>query len=88
MATPGQHPADSRRELSDLSSGGGYACLLLDETLNRGRDLGALATPVINAVYGDSQTDLRRSRHGIEIPDALDKAAVTAVLLIGSDHGV
>src|SRR5690349_1215015 len=63
----------------------GGALRLLDETLDGGRELGAVAGPVLDAVERDPQRLLAAGRDRVVETDALDEAAVAAQARIGDD---
>src|SRR4029077_3911933 len=73
----------ARRPTAPAGLAGGLG--LLDQALDRGRHLGAVAGPVVDTVEGDAQRLLGARSDRVVETDALDEAAVAAQARIGDD---
>src|SRR5690625_5653071 len=61
---------------------------LLDQVGNPGRDLGAVADPVVDPLQIDAQPLFLAPGNGVEETDALDEAAVARRPAVGDGHMV
>src|SRR5450755_4423497 len=66
-------------------AGSGGRLRLLDQALDRGRHLRAVARPVVDTVESDAQRLLGAGSHRVVEADALDEAAVAAQARIGNN---